>query len=136
MVAATGGRLTRTQATTIHTQRHIAADIIMPDMGIIMVRPITTPPLELMAGKGLLTAPMVRLRQRPGTILIPALMREAVQSRRRTERAAPHKGTIRIPARTLKRDKIRARQASGVAPICHAVTRVPRWDTPRVRTER
>src|SRR5207302_139350 len=136
MGADTGGRLTRMQATTIHTLGHTAVGIIMLDMVIIMARRITTPPLGLTDGKRLLMGPTVRRHGALDTILTPGLMPGAVQYPRRMELAVPHKPIIRTPARTLKRDKTRAPLLSGAAPTCHGETRVLRWVITQLRTAR
>ena len=136
MAAAIGGRLTRMQATTIPTRRHTAAGIIMLDMVIIMARRITIQPPGPMDGKGLLLAPTVRRHGLLGTILTLGLTPGAVRCLRRMELAVPHKAIIRTPARTLKRDRTRARQLSGAVLTFPAATRALLWATIRARMER
>src|SRR4029077_9774199 len=82
---------------------------------------------ELTDGNRLLMGRTDRRRAAPVTILTPALMREVLQFRRLMGAEAQLKRTIRTPAPTLRRDRVRARMLSGEAPMSREETRVPPW---------
>src|SRR5438034_11357213 len=144
MAAAIGGRHTVTGVTTIPTPRRTVAPITEA-MVIIIQRRTMTPPRELMAGKPPLTALTDRRLAGPVTIPTRGHMLEALQSRRPTAAEVQHRLTIHTPAHTLRRDKVRARMLSGVAPMYRGGTRalpwaitpppMEQWQAPLIRRE-
>src|SRR5215475_11219319 len=130
MGAATGGRHTVVEATTIPTRRRTVAPI--GAMVIILTQRltmITTP--ELTAGMGVLMDHTDRPRQ--GRVIIPTQerMHEAVRSRRPTAAEVPPKPITRTPGPMPRPGKVRVRTPNGAAPMCRGETRALPWGITR-----
>src|SRR4029077_19476899 len=135
MGAAIGGRHTVTGVTTTPTRERTVAHIT--EVMVIIIQRLTMILLrELTDGNRLLMGRTGRQRAAPVTILTPALMREALQSRHLMAAEVRHRPTIRTPELMLRPDRDRAQTLSGVAPTSREETRVPPWATTRRPMER
>jgi hypothetical protein len=144
MGAAIGGRHTVTGVTTTPTRRRTVARIT--EVMVIIIQRLTMTLLRaLTGGNKQPTALTDRQREAPVTILTPALMREVLRFRHLMAAEAQRKRTIRTREPMLRRDRVRARTLSGVAPTSReetialpwAITRQPmeQWQAPRIRRE-
>src|SRR5206468_4108255 len=136
MEVSIGGRHIVMVAITIPTREHTVAPITGATV-IIIQRLTMTPPRELTVGNRLLMVLTDRQRAAPVTILIPALMPEALRSRRLMGAEAQHRHIIHKREPMLRHGKARARRLSGAAPMCHVETRALPWviiQLPMVRT--
>jgi hypothetical protein len=135
MGVAIGGHHTVTVATTIPIPGHTVAPITEVTVTIIQRR--TTIPLrELTDGNRLLMGHTDRQQEGPVTILTPALMPEALPSRRLMGAEAQHRHITRTRGPMLRPDKGRARTRSGVVPTCREETRALPWVITRPPMER
>jgi hypothetical protein len=144
MGAGIGGRHTVTVVTTILTRQRIVARItevmviIIPRLTMTLLRALT-------GGDKLPTALTDRRREAPVTILTPARMREVLRFPRLMAAEARRRHITRTPAPMRRRDRVRARTLSGVAPMSReettalpwATTRRPmaQWQAPLIRRE-
>src|ERR1700756_1340620 len=126
MGVAIGGRRIVTRVTTTRTRRPTVAPITEATV-IIIQRLTMTLPRELTAGNRQLMVRTDRLRVGRVTILTPALMREALPSRRLMGAEAQHRHIIRTREPMPRPDRDRARTLSGVAPMSREETRALRW---------
>ena len=144
MGAAIGGRHTVTVVTTAPTRQPIVARIT--EVMVIIIQRLTMTLLRaLTGGNKQHTALTVRQRAAPVTILTPALMREVLRFRHLMAAEAQHRHITRTPAPMLRRDRVRTRTLSGVAPMSREETRaLPRaitrlrmeqWQAPLIRRE-
>src|SRR5437667_3725167 len=134
MEAATGGRHTVVEASTIPTLRRTVAPtgatviILMRRLTMITTR-------ELMAGKRVRMAPMARPQQELLTILIPGPTPEALQSRLLTAVGVQRRRTTRTPGPMPKPGKAPVRTLSGAARMFPEKTRALPWDIIRLLME-
>ena len=134
MEAATGGRHTVVEASTIPTLRRTVAPtgatviILMRRLTMITTR-------ELMAGKRVRMAPMARPQQELLTILIPGPTPEALQSRLLTAVGVQRRRTTRTPGPMPKPGKAPVRTLSGAARMFPEETRALPWDIIRLLME-
>src|SRR4029453_9422826 len=144
MGVAIGGRHIVMVATTIPTRGHTVA--LITGATVIIIQRLTMILLrELTDGNKLLTGRTDRRRGVPVTILTPALMREALRSRRLMGAEAQHRHIIRTREPMLSPDRVRARTLSGVFPRGRKETRalpwaitqqgMERWRAPLIRRE-
>src|SRR6187200_1748844 len=144
MGAAIGGRHTVTVVTIILIRQHIVARIT--EVMVIIIQRLTMTLLRaLTGGDKLPTALTDRQREAPVTILTPAPMREVLRFRHLMAAEAQRRHITRTPAPMRRRDRVRVRTLSGVAPMSReetralprAITRRPmeQWQVPLIRTE-
>ena len=135
MGVAIGGHHIVMVATTIPTRGHTVARIT--GATVIIIQRLTMILLrELTDGNRLLMGRTDRRREVPVTILTPALMLEALPSRRLMGAEAQHRHITRTPAPMLRPDRDRARTLSGVVPTCREETRALPWVITQQRMER
>src|SRR5438874_6933678 len=134
MGAAIGGRHIVTGVTTILTRRR-TAERIMEGTVTITQRLTMTLPRERMVGNRQPTVLMVRQREAPVTILTPERTREVLRFRHLTAAEAQRRHITRTPGPMRRRDRVRVRTLSGVAPMSREETRVPRRAITRPRME-
>jgi hypothetical protein len=144
MGVAIGGHHIAMVVTITPTRGHTVA--LITGVTVTIIRRLTTiPPRELTDGNRLLMGRTDRQQEAPVTILTPALMPEALRSRRLMGAEEQHRHITRTPAPMLRRDRDRARTLSGVVLMCREETRalpwaitqqgMERWRAPLIRRE-